>query len=181
MTEANPDPVERKREYNRRYREANRERLRQQKHERYVANREQVLEKVKQYQEANRSAIADRKRAARAADPEKRRQQNRDYRQANLEKLREKDRRYYETNGEEIRAKAAKYYLATRGQQREYRLNWAHGIDAATWAANGFDRLHVEVEARQQAADEAARLEGPLSSAEVSKPPPSRRPGRDRW
>jgi hypothetical protein len=29
--------------------------------------------------------------------------------------------------------------------------------DAATWAANGFDRLHVEVEARQQAADEAAR------------------------
>jgi hypothetical protein len=45
-----------------------------------------------------------------------------------------------------------------------------HPADAATWAANGFDRLHVEVEARQQAADEAARLEGPLSSAEVSCP-----------
>jgi hypothetical protein len=135
MTEANPDPAERKREYNRRYWAANRERLRQQKRQYYAANRETVLERVKQYQEANRSAVAERKRAARAADPEKRRRQNRDYRQANLEKLREAYRRYYETNGEAIREKGRRYYLATRAQQREYRLNWAHGIDAASWAA----------------------------------------------
>jgi hypothetical protein len=55
--------------------------------------------------------------------------------QANPEKLREGQRRYRETNGEAIREKSRQYYLATRGQQREYRLNWAHGMDAASWAA----------------------------------------------
>jgi len=130
MTDANPDAKARKREYNRRYREANREQLR---------------EKGREYRKANRNEINERRRQQ--YDP----QRAAAYYQANREERHERDRQYYQANRDDVLARVKSYANANRPQIQEYKrryyqtsgakvrqkvLEGSHGRDiAADWAA----------------------------------------------
>ena len=74
-------------EYNRAYREANRERIAESKRAYREANRERIEEHQRAYREANRERIAEYNRA---------------YREANRERIAEYNRAYYEANRERI-------------------------------------------------------------------------------
>ena len=106
----------RRREADRRYREANREQLLERKRQYREANREQVLERGRRYYEANR----ERKRQYREAN----REQARQYREANREQAREADRRYREANREQVLERGRRYYEANREQARERNRQW---------------------------------------------------------
>ena len=99
MSDASPDPAERKRQQRRKY---------------YAANRAKILEQAHSYYVANRLQILEYKRGYRAASPDKIREKNRKYRAASADKIREQEAAHYRANIEQERAKAREYYKANR-------------------------------------------------------------------
>lgn len=123
MTEANPDPAERKRQL---AREAQR---------RYRAkNGNKIRERQRQYREANRDEIraygreySRQQRGTRREDPSWQARQSeyqRSYRQANGEKLQEQNRQYYKSNRKTLLEKRREYNEANRDKRREYQRRY---------------------------------------------------------
>jgi len=75
------------------------------------ASTSRCVECDRKYDEANREKIRERKRKYDEANPEKTRERHRKYREANREKIRERRRKYYEANREKIRERQRKYGL----------------------------------------------------------------------
>ncbi len=130
---------ERRREQNRKYRAANRDRLLEYQRSRYQASREQRLERQKQYYEANRDTIRDRVRAAYAAAPEKYRADRRRYVEANRDSVNKRQRDRFRDNPEPYRERNREWRLSNPDQvkanNKRGNLRWRHGIDEAAWAA----------------------------------------------
>ena len=114
MTEPNPDAKARKREYNRRYREANREQLREKNREYREANRDEINERHRQRYDprqsaaryrANRGKISEQQRAYYQANRQERLEAVKAYTEANQGKVREYKRRYYRASGAKVRQK----------------------------------------------------------------------------
>ena len=87
--------------YNRKYREANKDQIAEQRRKYREENKEQIAEQNRKYYEANKDQIAEQKRKYYVANPEKLREKNRKWREANPEKIaavRAKRRRRLKTN-----------------------------------------------------------------------------------
>ena len=92
-------------EYQRRYREANKEAVAEYKRRYYEANKEAVAEYQRRYYEANKEAVAEYKRR---------------YYEANKEAVAEYKRRYYEANKEAVAERKRRYYEANKAKWRDY-------------------------------------------------------------
>lgn len=91
--EANPASPEKVQERNHRYREANPEKVRESRQHYYVANREKLLENRHLYRNTNKEKLAEAQRQYRKSDPQRTQERDRRYREANPEKAREDGRR----------------------------------------------------------------------------------------
>jgi len=141
MTDATPDPAERKR----RWAAANRDKIREKNRKYREANREQLREKNREYRETNRDEINERHRqrydprqsAARyQANRGKISELQRAYYQANRQEKLEAVKAYAEANPDKIRESRRRYYAARGGKVRLDALMRAHGPDfPVTWAA----------------------------------------------
>lgn len=91
--------LEKQREYQRRWREANPEKQREYQRRYYQAHRAKKLDGQRRRDEASPEKRRERGRRDREANPEKHRERHRRWREANPEKMREHSRRYREANG----------------------------------------------------------------------------------
>jgi len=71
----------------------------------------------RKYRQANAEKIAERKRKYRQANAEKIAERERKYRQANAEKIAERERKYHQANAEKIAKYHRKYHQAIRQEQ----------------------------------------------------------------
>jgi Recombination endonuclease VII len=93
------DGSDKRRESDRRYREANRERIKEQN---------------RAYREKNREAAIERSRAWRKANPD----YSRRYYQENRERLKERDREHYKKNAERIKERNRRYAATPEAKRR---------------------------------------------------------------
>ena len=114
MAEPNPDAKARKREYNRQYREANREQLREKGREYRKTNRDEINERHRQRYDpqqaaaryrANRGKISEQQRAYYQANRDERLAAVKSYADANRPQIQEYKRRYYQASGAKVRQK----------------------------------------------------------------------------
>lgn len=83
-------------EWQRKYYEANKDKIAERQHKYNEANKDKVAEKKRKYNEANKDKIAERKRKYYEANREKIEERQRKYREANSEKIEERQRKYRE-------------------------------------------------------------------------------------
>ena len=107
------------REYDRQYREANREAVREQKRQNREANREAIRERNRRHYEANREDVLERQRRYREANPDAVREKYRQWVEANTDAVREGQRRYREANREAERERKRQYDKANPDKVRE--------------------------------------------------------------
>ena len=93
------------REAERKYYEANREKILEKNRRYRAANREKLLEQKREVREANLAQFRERDRRYRAANPEVMRERYRRWKAANPAKVVENNRRYRAANPEKIRAR----------------------------------------------------------------------------
>jgi chromosome segregation ATPase len=114
------DP-EKKKAYDKAYREATREERKAQQKTYREANRE----KKKAYRKANSEAIREKRKAYRKANREAIKEKNKAYYEANREKIKEMEKAYREANREAIREKKKAYHEANpekkKAQDKAYR------------------------------------------------------------
>lgn len=91
-------------ERHRKHREANPEKVAEQKREYYQGNRDRIAEQKREYYEANREKVAERNRKHYEANREKELEYQRKYREANREKIAERDRKWHKANPEKRKA-----------------------------------------------------------------------------
>lgn len=114
----------RKAEYVKRWREANRDRVRVQAKAWREANAVRISAQSKAYHAANRDAVSARKKVYRAANRAALAAKNKAYNEINREKLREKSRVYREANREKRQAAAKVYRENNRSAIAAYRKEW---------------------------------------------------------
>jgi hypothetical protein len=101
-----------RKEYFKAYREANKDKIAEQKKAYYEANKD----KIKAYREANKDKIAEQKKAYYEANKDK----FKSYRKANKKKIAEYHKAYREANKEKIAEKTKSYYEANKEKIAEY-------------------------------------------------------------
>jgi hypothetical protein len=111
--------TERRREYYRKYREANKEKLAESDRKHYKANKEKIAERGRKYRKANKETIAERKRKYCEANKEKIAGKKRKYYEANKKKILENDRKYREANKKTIAGKRRNYRQTNKDAIRE--------------------------------------------------------------
>lgn len=92
-------------EYNKAYRAANLEKIKERKRAYYLANKEKINEKNRAYHQANKERLNEQSRA---------------YHQANAERLNAKHREYWQENAERLREKCRKWGAANKTRRKEY-------------------------------------------------------------
>ena len=120
-------------------REANREKIAEKNRKYYEANKEEIAEWGRKYYEANKEKIAERVRKYAEANKENIAKKNRKYAEANKEKVAEWQRKYYEANKEEIAERGRKYYEANKEKFAEYQRKYREAnpeIHAWRWAVS---------------------------------------------
>src|SRR5258708_7868630 len=107
---------------------------------------EKKRETQRRYREANHEKITERQRRWREANPEKQREYERRYsetkperqrrwREANRERERERHRQYCEANREKVNAQKRRWRAANREQARSSKIRRDHGLWPEEWAA----------------------------------------------
>ena len=145
-------------EYNKAYRAANAERLKEQKRAYYLANKEKINAKHRAYREANKEKINEQARKSHHENKEKRNEQGRAYHEKNAAVLREKMRirgaakkaerkEYLKNNKEKLLPAIIKYQTAYYESNREKLLQ----------ARREYVQLNPEKLAAQSAKRKAAR------------------------
>ena len=86
---------EKTKEYNKKYRQANKEKLKKQDHERYLAKREKILKRVHKYEQDNKEKISKQKHEYYLKDREKKIKEAKRWQKEHPEKTREKNRKHY--------------------------------------------------------------------------------------
>jgi len=97
------------REYRRKKREANKDKIAKQKREYYVRKREQHAESTKEYREANKEKIADAKKEYYVRNKEILAEKSKEYYARNKEKIADRDKEYRKNNKEKIAESNKKY------------------------------------------------------------------------
>jgi hypothetical protein len=96
--------------YGKKYREDNKELIRQKKKEDREKNKEKVATRSKIYREENKERIKEKKKRDYEKNGEKMRKQKRQNYRENKEKFKERDKKYYEKNKEKIAVKKKQFY-----------------------------------------------------------------------
>lgn len=122
------DP-EKEREYQRVYREANRDALREWQRRHYEANRDILSEQKKRHYEANRDAIREQKKRYQAINRSAIKEQKRRYRTLNIEAERGRARNYRQGNREAFLASSSSRCALRSARKRKACPSWAD-IDA---------------------------------------------------
>ena len=118
---------EKVREYKRQWRANNREKVREWKQTWYQNNREKVRKQKQQWVENNREKVREQKRQSekrRSSDIEKRRERKRKWRENNREKVREQKRRQYQANPEKLREQQRTWYQNNREKVMDRKRQW---------------------------------------------------------
>jgi hypothetical protein len=147
-------------EYNKAYRAANSERLKEQKRAYYLANKEKINAKHHAYREANKEKLNEQSRKYRHENKEKLNKQSRDYHEKNAVVLREKMRirvaakkterkEYLKNNKEKLLPAIIKYQTAYYESNREKLLQ----------SRREYVQLNPEKLTAQNAKRKAARLQ----------------------
>ena len=84
------------------------------------ANRDKIAESQRRYREANRDKVAEDKRRYYEENRNKELERRRRYREANRDKALERDRRYYEENRDKRLESQRRYREENRDKRREY-------------------------------------------------------------
>ena len=103
-----------KKEYDRRYRQENRDKIAEQKRRYRQENRERIAKKDRRYYQKNRDKIAERSRRYNRENHEKITEQKRRYYQENRDEILEQHRHYYQENREKIAERKRRYYQENR-------------------------------------------------------------------
>ena len=90
---------EERKEMAKQYREANKDKIREEKKKQYQDNKEEIKERARLYREANKDKIKEREKQ---------------YREANKEEKKQRDKEYYETNKDKIKEQKKQYYQAKK-------------------------------------------------------------------
>ncbi len=106
-------------EKKRKYREANKDKIAEKSRKYYEANKDKIAESQRKYNEANKDKLAERGRKYREANKEKVAEYQRKYREANKDKLAEKKRKYREANKDKLAEKKRKYREANKDKIAE--------------------------------------------------------------
>ncbi len=101
-------------EMDRKYRKANKGEIAEQRRKHYEANKDEIAEKQRKYCEANKEKIAEYHRKYREANKEKIAEKDRKYAEENKESLAEYHRKYREANKEKIAEMNRKYAEANK-------------------------------------------------------------------
>jgi len=116
---------EKKSEYNKQYREKNKERLLEYSRRYYHENKEKSAEYSKQYREKNKEKITEHNKRYWAENKETLAEQNKQYREENREKISKQRKQYREKNKEAIAERQKKHYHKNKEyiieQHRQYR------------------------------------------------------------
>ena len=118
---------EKVREYKRQWRANNREKVREQKRQWQENNREKVRKQKQQWVENNREKVREQKRQSekrRSSDIERRRERKRKWRENNREKVREQKRRQYQANPEKLREQQRTWYQNNREKVMDRKRQW---------------------------------------------------------
>lgn len=126
-------------EYNRRYREKNRDSLREQQKAWRENNRDSVYERQKIWREANKDSLAQYYRDWRAANPDA----GRENYKRNRDKIVEQQRAYYLLNAEKIKERNRGYAARPESKLKARRRMLAskYGLSVEEYTARG-DALH---------------------------------------
>lgn len=92
---------EKKKEYDKKYREQNKER---------------IIERSKKYYEENNEKKKEYNRKHYEQNKEKRKEQHQKYREENKQKIKEQSKKYYEKNKEKIKEQSKEYYEKNKGK-----------------------------------------------------------------
>jgi hypothetical protein len=104
-----------RKEYFKAYREANKDKIAEQKKAYYEANKDKIAKYHKAYREANKDKIAEKTKSYYEANKEKIAEYYKAYREANKDKIAEQKKAYYEANKDKI----AEYYKAYREANKD--------------------------------------------------------------
>lgn len=102
-----------------RWKKANQEKLKEQRHQRYLANREKVLEQSRQWQEANRERVKERAQQYYLSNRARILEQNRQWRETNSERMKELVREWTDANPERVATNQKRWAEANSGKIRE--------------------------------------------------------------
>ena len=102
---------EQKKEYMKRYRQENRERIRAQRAEFYQENKERLAERSKKYRQENKERLAERRKK---------------YWQENKERIRAQRAEFYQENRERIRIKANAHASKPENRERKREYDKVH-------------------------------------------------------
>ena len=114
--------------YYRRYREENRDKVRERKRRYYEENRDKIAERARRYREENRDKVEERKRSWYEANRDKVRERRRRYYEENRDKARERSRQYSEENQEYVKR------LASRGKSRRQSVTESAATKRGPWS-----------------------------------------------
>ena len=109
-----------RKEYHKRYRLENKEKIKQW----YLKNSEKIKEQRKQYRLENKEKIKENKKQYRLENKEKIKENKKQYRLENLKKIKEKAKQYYLKNKEKIKEKIKQYRLENKEKLKEKRKQY---------------------------------------------------------
>ena len=114
-------------EYNKKYKEENKEKQKEYKKKYYQENKEKVKEYRKKYFQENKEKIREYKKKYREENKEKVKKWSKKYYQGNKEKIREASKKYHKENKEKINARRKENRAENRGgymaRYTKYRAN----------------------------------------------------------
>ena len=120
-------------EYNKQYHQANKEKIAEKKKQYYQANQEKILEHKKQYYQANSEKIAESGKQYYQENKEKIAERGKQYYQANKEKIAERDKQYRQANKEKIAEWYKQYYQANQEKILEYNKQYNNNLPAGIY------------------------------------------------
>jgi hypothetical protein len=106
-------------DYQRKYREANKEKVNEQKRQCEKANKEKYAERRRKYRAANKEKVAQQRSQQYHANKEKMAERNLQYRKANKDRMAEVNRKWREANKEKISERGRQHRKANKEKHSE--------------------------------------------------------------
>ena len=103
------------------YRQENKEKIKERSKEYYQENKEKIKEKIKKYYQENKEKIKERKKEYYQENKERSKERSKEYRQENKEKIKERSKEYRQENKEKIKERRKKYRQDNKEKIKKYR------------------------------------------------------------
>ena len=129
-------------EYDKQYRENNKDKIAEQKKQYYENNKDKIAEQKKQYRENNKDKILEQEKQSRENNKDKRTEYGKQWYEDNKDKILEQKKQYYEDNKDKILGQKKQYRATPQGQivafnsyykRRTKEQNQGNGITKEQW------------------------------------------------